>query len=89
MDPDRSTLLITLSGNDRPGVTRTLFATLQEHPVAVLDVEQLVVRGRLVLAVLVAVAGDDATVAATRSAGAIRYACWFALSRNFPRPSSP
>jgi phosphoserine phosphatase len=68
MDPDRSTLLITLSGNDRPGVTRTLFATLQEHPVAVLDVEQLVVRGRLVLAVLVAVAGDDATVAATRSA---------------------
>ena len=68
MEPDRSTLLITLSGNDRPGVTRTLFATLQEHPVAVLDVEQLVVRGRLVLAVLVEVSGGEDAMTATRSA---------------------
>jgi phosphoserine phosphatase len=46
MDNQRRTLLITLSGNDRPGVTRRLFATLDEHPITVLDVEQLVVRGR-------------------------------------------
>lgn len=50
----RSTLLITLSGGDRPGVTRALFAALAPHGVEVLDVEQIVVRGRLVLAVLVA-----------------------------------
>ena len=68
MDEDRRTLLITLSGSDRPGVTRTLFATLEEHPVTVLDVEQLVVRGRLVLAVLVEVTGPDDVMAAVRTA---------------------
>jgi phosphoserine phosphatase len=68
MDEDRRTLLITLSGSDRPGVTRSLFATLEEHPVTVLDVEQLVVRGRLVLAVLVEVTGPDNVMAAVRSA---------------------
>lgn len=47
------TLLLTLSGTDRPGVTKTLFAALAAHPITVLDVEQLVVRGRLVLSVLV------------------------------------
>jgi phosphoserine phosphatase len=68
MDDQKRTLLITLSGKDRPGVTRTLFATLAEHPVTVLDVEQLVVRSRLILAVLVEVTGDDEAMAATRSA---------------------
>jgi phosphoserine phosphatase len=72
MIENRSTLLITLSGNDRPGVTRRLFATLAEHPATVLDVEQLVVRGRLILAVLVEVTGDDLAMAATRAA--VRYA---------------
>ena len=47
------TLLLTLSGTDRPGVTKTLFAALAAHPITVLDVEQLVVRGRLVLSALV------------------------------------
>lgn len=47
------TLLITLSGQDRPGVTRALFRAMGPHRVHVLDVEQIVVRGRLVLAVLV------------------------------------
>lgn len=68
MDELRRTLLITLSGNDRPGVTRRLFATLEQHPVTVLDVEQLVVRSRLVLAVLVEVTGNDDEMAATRAA---------------------
>jgi phosphoserine phosphatase len=68
MDDQRRSLLITLSGIDRPGVTRRLFSTLDEHPVTVLDVEQLVVRSRLILAVLVEVTGDDAVMAATRSA---------------------
>ena len=68
MDTTRRTLLITLSGNDRPGVTRRLFSTLQGHAVTVLDVEQLVVRGRLILAVLVEVTGDDEAMASVRTA---------------------
>lgn len=68
MDTTRRTLLITLSGNDRPGVTRRLFSTLQEHAVTVLDVEQLVVRGRLILAILVEVTGDDEAMASVRTA---------------------
>lgn len=63
----RRTLLITLSGNDRPGVTWRVFDTLSAHVVTVLDVEQLVVRGRLVLAVLVEVTGDDDVMAAVRT----------------------
>ena len=63
-----ATLLITLSGLDRPGVTRTLFDALSTFPVTVIDVEQLVVRGSLILAVLVEVAGDEAAVTNTRSA---------------------
>jgi len=68
MDNTRQTLLITLSGNDRPGVTRRLFSTLASYPVTVIDVEQLVVRSRLVLAIVVEVTGGDEAVAATRTA---------------------
>jgi phosphoserine phosphatase len=46
------TLLVTLTGKDRPGVTTTLMAALAGHDVDVLDVEQIVIRGRLVLGVL-------------------------------------
>ena len=47
------TLLITLTGRDRPGVTSRLFSTLSSFPITVADVEQVVIRGRLVLGVLV------------------------------------
>ena len=47
------TLLITLTGRDRPGVTSRLFSTLSRFPITVADVEQVVIRGRLVLGVLV------------------------------------
>ena len=46
------TLLVTMSGPDRPGITRSLFALLSHHEVVVRDIEQLVVRQQLVLAVL-------------------------------------
>ncbi len=49
------TLLLTLTGPDRPGVTTSLFGALraeQAKPLVVLDIEQVVVRGRLVLGVL-------------------------------------
>lgn len=72
------TLLITLSGEDRPGVTRALFGALAPHRVHVLDVEQIVTRGRLVLAVLVGApdasgaydfAALDAAVTSARDVG--------------------
>src|SRR5581483_8336432 len=46
------TLLITLTGRDRPGVTSRLFGLLAGYPLTVLDIEQVVIRGRLILGVL-------------------------------------
>jgi len=54
------TLLVILSGRDRPGVTAQLFAALSENATTVLDIEQLVVRGRLILAVLLGVDSNRA-----------------------------
>ncbi|WP_034278360.1 phosphoserine phosphatase SerB [Haloechinothrix halophila] len=51
-------VLITTTGPDKPGVSSVLFAALTRHGVEVLDVEQVVIRGRLVLGVLVAVEED-------------------------------
>jgi phosphoserine phosphatase len=52
MNTSLTTLLITLTGRDRPGVTSRLFAILARHPLTVMDIEQVVIRGRLVLGVL-------------------------------------
>src|ERR1700754_201864 len=52
------TLLITLTGKDRPGVTSSVFATLSHAGVEVLDIEQIVLRRRLVLGVLVSAPRD-------------------------------
>jgi phosphoserine phosphatase len=54
MSGPQITLLVTLTGRDRPGVTSRLFATLSAHDLTVIDVEQVVIRGRLVLGVLLA-----------------------------------
>lgn len=51
---ERSSLLITVTGLDQPGVTSALFEVLSRHRVELLNVEQVVVRGRLTLGVLVA-----------------------------------
>jgi phosphoserine phosphatase len=53
MTQRRTTLLITLTGRDRPGVTSRLFGVLGRFPLTVLDIEQVVILGRLVLGVLV------------------------------------
>ncbi|SIS08398.1 phosphoserine phosphatase [Microbispora rosea] len=58
---NQRTLLITLTGPDRPGVTSRLFSVLSGFPVVVADVEQVVIRGRLTLGVLVAYAGGPPT----------------------------
>jgi phosphoserine phosphatase len=52
------TLLITLTGKDRPGVTSTVFSTLAAFGVEVLDIEQIVLRRRLVLGLLVTAPRD-------------------------------
>jgi phosphoserine phosphatase len=53
MNQPRTTLLITLTGRDRPGVTSRLFGALARFPLSVSDIEQVTIRGRLVLGVLV------------------------------------
>lgn len=50
---DDRTLLVTLTGRDRPGVTSLVFDTLADFSVEVLDIEQIVLRRRLVLGLLV------------------------------------
>jgi len=52
------TLLITLMGRDQPGVTAEMFRTLTPFRVDVLDIEQIVLRGRLVLGILVTAPRD-------------------------------
>src|SRR5258707_15315220 len=52
MSSPQMTLLVTVTGRDRPGVTSRLFSVLAAHELSVLDVEQVVIRGRLVLGVL-------------------------------------
>lgn len=46
-------VLVTVTGPDRPGVTSVLLAAMSRHGVHLLDVEQVVIRGRLTLGVLV------------------------------------
>jgi phosphoserine phosphatase len=65
--------LLTVTGADRPGVTATLFAALEAHGadvVEVVDVEQVVVHGQLVLGVVVrGPGGVDGGTLAERLAG--------------------
>ncbi len=64
------TVLVTVTGQDRPGVTSAVFEALTRAGVEVLDVEQVVVRGHLTLGVLVTSGPDEgATIAAVHAAG--------------------
>jgi phosphoserine phosphatase len=51
-------LLVTLTGRDRPGVTSAMFAVFASAGVEVLDIEQIVLRNRLVLGILVTAPRD-------------------------------
>jgi phosphoserine phosphatase len=66
-------VLVTVTGSDRPGVISALFAALAAHDVEVLDVEQVVIRGRLVLGVALVLHGDPGALrrAATLAAEAL------------------
>ncbi|WP_307787551.1 phosphoserine phosphatase SerB [Mycolicibacterium sp. S2-37] len=60
-------VLITVTGVDQPGVTSALFEVLSRHAVELLNVEQVVVRRRLTLAVLLAAPPDVADSVALRA----------------------
>ncbi|TCM38277.1 phosphoserine phosphatase SerB [Kribbella sp. VKM Ac-2568] len=55
---DRPTLLVTLTGTDRPGLTSAVLSTLAGRGLDVIDAEQVVLRGRLVLGVLLTAPRD-------------------------------
>jgi phosphoserine phosphatase len=87
--PAVPTVLVTVTGPDRPGVTAAVFSALALPGVEVLDVEQVVVRGNLTLAVLVtAGAHEGAAVAAAHAAGAalgMHVTCVSGRGDNSPR----
>ncbi|EID11267.1 phosphoserine phosphatase SerB [Mycobacterium xenopi] len=58
--PRKVSVLITVTGVDKPGVTSALFEVLSGHEVELLNVEQVVIRGRLTLGVLVSAALEEA-----------------------------
>ena len=57
-----TSVLITITGRDRPGVTAAFFAALAAFDVDIRDVEQVVIRDRLILAVLLELRSDTATL---------------------------
>jgi phosphoserine phosphatase len=66
-------VLITVTGVDQPGVTSALFEVLSRYQVELLNVEQVVVRGRLTLGVLVSAVSEvaDGTALAAEVTAAI------------------
>lgn len=58
MSTTKSTVLITISGPDHPGVTSSVVSVLSSHGADLLDVEQVVVNGHLTLGLFVAANGE-------------------------------
>jgi phosphoserine phosphatase len=77
-------VLVTVTGPDRPGVTSSLFAAIAAHDVEVLDVEQVVISDRLVLGVVLALHGDPAPLrrAVTHAAEALGIAVDVSISED-------
>jgi phosphoserine phosphatase len=59
---ERSTILVTVHGPDHPGISAGLMDVLAATGAEIYDVEQIVVRGRLTLNILVGVDGEKATI---------------------------
>ena len=71
------TLLLIVAGADRRGVTAALTEALSAHPVEILDIEQVVIRGHLTLGVLLGPADGEfgATVVLDSAAATARRIC--------------
>lgn len=63
-NPPAFTGLILVSGEDRPGITQSLMKVLSEFAVNVIDIEQLIIRDRLLLTVLITLSEDHAEAVA-------------------------
>jgi phosphoserine phosphatase len=59
---ERSTILVSVNGPDNPGISAGLMDVLSAGDAEIYDIEQIVVRGRLTLNVLVGVAAEQATI---------------------------
>ena len=59
---EHSTILVAIHGPDGPGISAGLMSVLADAEVEIYDVEQIVVRGRLTLNVLIGVSGERATI---------------------------
>jgi phosphoserine phosphatase len=59
---ERSTILVNVHGPDQPGIVASLMTVLAATGADVFDVEQIVVRGRITLNVLIGVDGEKATI---------------------------
>ncbi|MEA1903200.1 MAG: phosphoserine phosphatase SerB [Actinomycetota bacterium] len=59
---DPSTILVSVNGPDHPGISAALMDVLAAGDAEIYDVEQIVVRGRLTLNVLVGLAAEQATI---------------------------
>ena len=57
---DASALLITVTGRDRPGLTSGLCEALEGVGARILDMEQVVIRDRLILGILVSPGAEEA-----------------------------
>ena len=81
-----TSVLATITGRDRPGVTAAFFSALAAHDVDVRDVEQVVIRDRLILAVLFDLRGDPSALrnSVTKAAQALGMECEVAHRRSTP-----
>jgi phosphoserine phosphatase len=57
--------LILVSGEDRPGITEALFSTLSPFSLTIIDIEQVVIRSRLILTILISLDRAHATAIET------------------------
>ncbi len=84
-----TSILVTASGRNRPGILGALLAAMAAHDVEILDLEQVVVRDRLMLAALIDLRGDTAALrnSVTRAAQALGMDCDVTLAdRGGARP---
>src|SRR5580700_9484476 len=82
-----TTLLITLTGRDRPGVTSRLFGALARYQLSVVDIEQVVIRGKLVLGVLLECDGPPDLTGIHAAVSALA-AAWIPVRSGGPSHSS-
>jgi phosphoserine phosphatase len=69
---DATALLVTVTGRDRPGLTAALCGVLERIDARILDIEQVVIRDRLTLGILVSLGGEEDDARAALSAEAQR-----------------